>query len=375
MSKKMPVLIINSYAGSLVVAARQEGHPIVGSYEDSGYGLEIQRHNEPKLDYRDTVAGWPVKQDLRDTLVIAHPPCAAFSQQVSSAGCHCRGLDATKFQQTRTVLDYALRNRAAALAIESVPGALEGARQVHDEVANKYGYTVHRVLQDAASFVPQKRARAWFVFLPKGHTLQLPPLPSRDVTPHAIKHILAPENQGGPVYPWVLRGMEKQWEKLREFSPTVRRALISGSFGTGLLAAVIRRYLMTRGKTAAELGSVRDVAEKYVDKWQFMSNTPRLLDPDGQASTLTCTTWWLCEGRPLTALEYQRVMGFPDTYDLVGPGGLSKHPGYLSRGVCPPVARWILQGLQATVEGTAKRSWHRGLAGETLDLRPGRLIT
>jgi site-specific DNA-cytosine methylase len=379
MSKKLPVLIINSYAGSLTVAAHQEGHPVIGSYEDAAYGIKVQRHNYPKLDYRPTVADWPAEQDLSGTLVIAHPPCAAFSRQVASAGAHCRGCDAKKFGQTKQVLEYALRNKAAALAIESVPGALEGARAVHDDIARRFGYTVHRVLQNAASWVPQNRPRAWFVFLPKGGTLLMPPLPTERST---IKDILLPEKSPPKMrlpsletevaYPWVLRGMEKQLAKLKPFRPAVRAKLLDGSKGVGLLASVIRRHLITQGQSAERLGSVRDVAKLYVDKWQFMSNTPRLLDPSGLASTLTNTTWWLCQGRPLTALEYQRIMGFPDTYNMVGPGGMSQHPGYLSRGVCPPVARWVLQGLQATVEKHGWKNGHTCQAGETLDLRPSR---
>jgi site-specific DNA-cytosine methylase len=376
MSKKLPVLIINSYAGSLTVAAHQEGHPVIGSYEDAAYGLKVQRHNYPKLDYRPTIADWPAKQDLSGTLVIAHPPCAAFSQQVASAGAHCRGCDAKKFGQTKQVLEYALRNKAAALAIESVLGAVEGARAVHDEVAKRFGYTVHRVLQNAASWVPQNRPRAWFVFLPKGLTLLVPPLPEgRPV----IQDILLDQDTGliWPVYPWIIRGMEAQLAKLKTFHPRVRAKLIDGSWGTGLLASVIRRYLLAKagarlGEVARELGTVRDVAKLYVDRWQFIANTPRLLDPQGLASTLLANTWWLCQGRPLAALEYQRIMGFPDTYDMVGPGGMSQHPGYLSRGVCPPVARWVLQGLQATVEKHGWKNGHTCQAGETLDLRPSR---
>ena len=374
MSKKLPVLIVNSYAGSLTIAAHQEGHKVIGSYEDGGYGLKIQRHNYPNLDYRPTVADWPKTQDLSGTLVIAHPPCAAFSQQVSSAGAHCRGCDAKKFGQTKQVLEYALANRAAALAVESVPGALEGARTVHDEVASRHGYTVHRVMQNAASWVPQDRPRVWFVFLPVGVTLLMPPLPTgRPV----LSDILLPDSdvQRGtwPVYPWVLKAMVKQAALLKPFHSRVRARLLDGSEGVGMLASVIRRHLLAKGVEARELGDVRDVGKLYCEKGAFMSNTLRLLKPDGLASTLVCTTWWSVNGRPLTALEYQRVMGFPDTYDMITAGSLGAHPGFLSRGVCPPVARWVLQGLQATVtrqRGT--KGWHRCPAGETLDLRPSR---
>jgi site-specific DNA-cytosine methylase len=371
MSKKLPVLIINSYAGSLVVAAHQEGHKVIGSYEDAAYGFEVQRRNYPDLDYRPAVDDWPQSQDLSGTLVIAHPPCAAFSRQVSSAAAHCRGCDAKKFEQTKLVLEYAMRNRAAGLAIESVPGALEGARAVHDELAAKHGYTVHRVLQNAASWVPQDRPRAWFVFLPGGKTLRLPPLP--DGRRPRVADILD-DAVTSQAYPWVLRASEKQQALLMAFPPRVRQRLLDGSEGVGMLASVIRRYLLVKGHDVAELGDVRDVGKRFCAKGAFMSNTLRLLSPNGLASALLANTWWSVNGRPLTALEHQRIMGFPDDYDIVGPGGLSRHPGYLSRGVCPPVARWVLRGLQATVAGHVVRGggWHMVPAGETLDLRPSR---
>jgi site-specific DNA-cytosine methylase len=378
--KKLPVLILNSYAGGITVAAHQEGHKVIGSYEDAAYGLKIQKHNFPNLDYRPTVAEWPARQDLSGTLVLSNPPCAAFSKQVGSAGAHCRGCGAKKFGQTKLVLEYAMGNKAAALAIESVPGALEGAREVHDRLAAAHGYTVHRVFQNAASWVPQNRPRVWFIFLPMGQTLLMPPLPAgRPILSDIMLPAKAPARthlpdvEHEPVYPWVLKAMEKQRDRLKTFHPRVRVRLLDGSKGVGLLAAVLRRHLLAKGVEAQELGTGYDVSKLYCENGAFTSSSLRLLSPDGLASTLIGTTWWVVNGRPLTALEYQRIMGFPDGYDMVGPGGISQHPSYLSRGVCPPVARWVLQGLQATVtrqRGTT--GWHRCPAGEILDLRPSR---
>lgn len=372
MTKKMPVLIINSYAGSLHIAARQESHPVVGSYEDAGYGLEVQRANLPDCDYRPTRADWP-GQDLRRTLVIAHPPCAAFSAQSGSAGAHCRGIDAAKFQETKAVLEYAMTNRCAALAVESVPGALEGARAIHDRFAETHGYVVHRLVQCASSFVPQRRPRAWFVFLPRGRhkDLLVAPLPAGPAP--TLRSVLGAD---GPVYPWIARGMERQKRRLKEFiGGRVANEIMHGDHGEGILAAVVRRVLLC-SQSREEVGDLHEVARACSEYATFLSQSPRIVLSDGQASALIRTAWWVCEGRALTAGEYQRVMGFPDDYDVLGPGRLSNHIAYLSRGVVPAVARWVLRSLQATAAGErVGEGWLRCAPGATLDVRPGRIAT
>ena len=121
------VVVINSYAGSPTIAATQGGYNILASLEDGGYGLDAQRANFPNLTYVDNLP-WP-EADLTGMMVIAHPPCAAFSAQNNSAN---KGVDSTHFACTRRVIDYACLHNAAAVMIESVPGALEGARAFYD---------------------------------------------------------------------------------------------------------------------------------------------------------------------------------------------------------------------------------------------------
>src|SRR6267142_1576382 len=110
-----PVLVINGYAGSLTVAASQLGLEILGSYEDSGHGLEIQRHNFPNLNYVEKYP-WP-NLNLEGSLVIAHPPCAGFCAQNVNAPSRAttRGLDGTYFSQTKSVLEYSLAAKAIAV--------------------------------------------------------------------------------------------------------------------------------------------------------------------------------------------------------------------------------------------------------------------
>lgn len=386
--KKLPVLIINSYAGSLTIAAHQEGHPVIGSYEDAGYGLEVQRANFPKLDYRETVAGWPARQDLRDVLVMAHPPCAAFSQQnITKAA---RGLEAPKFQQTRTVIDYTLRNRCAGLAVESVCGAHEGARAAHDELASKYGYHVYRVLQNACSFgVPQWRPRFWAFFLPRGAGLRLPPVPNDFRPARSIYQRRGTEN-AHDVERW-----DRQLRMLmRAGGPKWVGRLAEGAEGYGSIVRPLQRRLEATERLAPEYrprggnvhaaGSLCATAQAWCcsehanNTTTFLCRVARLVDPDDLLGTVLGDAWWVWAGqdtgdgssRSFYEEEYKLAMGFPAGYDFraVRPRLLRT---FLSRGVCPPVARWVLQGLQLTAE--ARRSVPVACrAGETLDVRPTR---
>src|SRR5439155_6327803 len=139
------------------------GLPIRGSYEDAGFGLSLQMVNFPDLEFRATVDDWPDHQDLRRTIVLAHPPCSAFSRQTPKGR---TGIQSDAFACTKRVLSYAMRRGAVAIAIESVQPALEGAKAVHDGYARRHGYHLYRVLQNAISFgVPQWRPRFWAVFV------------------------------------------------------------------------------------------------------------------------------------------------------------------------------------------------------------------
>src|SRR5262245_39403415 len=133
----MRTLIVNTYAGSLLLGAdRIPGARIIGSYEDSGFGSWCTKTNqnlftqlEPEFRFIDDYAAWP-DQDLSDVNLIAHPPCAAFSNQNRSKT--KRGVNTDAFACTEKVLRYGMTNNAASISIESVMGALKGAWEVYD---------------------------------------------------------------------------------------------------------------------------------------------------------------------------------------------------------------------------------------------------
>lgn len=374
--KRTPVLVINSYAGSLVLGAKAMGHAILGSYEDAGYGLSVQRANFRDLDYRATTADWPAKNDLSDKIVLAHPPCAAFSSMTVSVQGH-HGIDAEKFQCTKRVLDYAMGHGAAGIAVESVMGAYLGAKAVHEAYAKQHGYHLFRILQNAVTFkLPQWRERFWCLFVRKDlrDTLDVQHYPE----PSTIADIL--EAEPTETEELLTRKWKEQRQRLTaDFgASTMLQLAVRRKYGTGALGAVLKRYLKEARGVQRDL---LDVSKQHVVWGAYQSNTPRVLDPAGYAPVLLHHSFWTANGRPLSMVEYKRIMGFPDTYRFEGRDAKLMR-GYLSRGVCPPVAAWVLDTLERNLNfprsyyqaGKPKPAVISVLPGGTADLRPSKKL-
>lgn len=383
MSGKPDVLIINSYAGSLTVGAHAAKFDVRGSYEDSGYGLVVQRENFPKLDYRPTYADWPKRQDLSSTIVLAHPPCSAFSQMtpryMEGQLEKLHGTGSGAFQCTISVLDYSMRNKAVAVCVESVPKALEGARGVHEAFAKKHGYDLYRVMQNAATFgAPQYRTRFWAIFVRRGATkgfaLQAPQVPVRRVEDIVHPNGTAIERDEEQYAEQVVR-LSARWD--RKFA----REALQGKWGYGPLAAILMRRLKQDGelmdvkvpvmKTGREYdaGSQNAVSKAFCLRGPFFTNILRVLDPKALAPTLLGCSWWALPGRTLNMEEYKLIMGFPADYKFP-PKSLRKFREYLSKGVCPPVAKWVLEQTAANLMGRAGRG-QQVEPGGTHDITPG----
>lgn len=346
--KDLDVLIINSYAGSLTLGASAVGLPIRASYEDVGFGLGAQMANFPNLEFRPTTADWPDKQDLRRTVILAHPPCSAFSNQTPRDG-NRKGTGSDAFACTKKVLKYGMENRALAIAVESVPAAMEGARVLHDHYARTGGYHLYRVLQNAVSFgVPQWRPRFWAVFVRQGAAPEamrwaLPQL-RRPVTVREVLEDVATE----PVLPDVQRRFDIQRQRLiDELSLTAGQVDRLLREETGQLHNILTRRFYP------DLDPI-DVKKKHCGNG-FVVKVLRLLDPDGFATTLLADSYWAYQGRPVSLPGYCALMGFPPDY--VWPARDRNHARmYLSKGVCPPVATWMLKSIVAHVEGHATGS-------------------
>lgn len=351
----MKTLIINSYAGSLTIAAQQEGAEIIGSYEDSGFGLPFQRLNFPGLDFKECTEQWP-RQSLKDAIVLAHPPCSAFSVQNSGnynipdeERHKYSGIGAEAFQCTVKVLDYAMGHKAKAIAVESVRGALEGARAVHDGFASKYGYHVFRLLQNAKSFgVPQDRPRFWAIFVRKDLLKNFAVLnPKLMFRPKVVKDCLDYLHKPEQVDAKLVHDLQRLRDSLSKAQ--IDLDILEGSQGFGMMQSLVKRWFKAIGYDEAPMD--REQLGRLCLS-TFTTRQARVLDPNGSASTLLKDSWWLVGGRNLTAREYKKMMGFPATYKV--PENLqSRLREFLSKGVCPPVARWIYRSIRHNLEDYA----------------------
>jgi site-specific DNA-cytosine methylase len=365
-SARPPVLVINTYAGSLLLACRALGVDVVGSYEDAGYGQEWQRRNFPELDglFASERKTWPDAR-LEGTVVIAHPPCAAFSVQRGGAKGNA-GVDSSHFACTVEVCEYAMGLGCEALAIESVQGALEGARHIHDAMATRYGYQVYRILQNAATFgVPQWRPRFWVIFVKDGYS---PFLPLHHVPRAATVRETLEDEDPGDEDPRLRTNGQREYlltEKDLDVE-TVDRIMAT----PGKLCSTIRRELELTDAVQNVSGEycLRPSSAKKDGKWRmgvWISETLVVLEPDGFCPTILHNSWFSYKGRAVTPDEYKALMGFPREYVLD-----AKYRQWLSKGVCPPVAEWVLDQVLRKVEGAEVTSGAMIVpAGEVADLQ------
>lgn len=327
------VLIINSYGGSLTIAASRLKLDILGSYEDSGFGLDVQRANFPTLAYVDKKP-WP-KQNLAGVMVIAHPPCSSFSVQFAGK----KGVHGDSFKCHEDVMNYALGQGCASLAIESVPAFLEGAREIHDQMCKKYGYNVFRVRQNAVTFgVPQWRPRCWVIFskMPEMRLWHVPKI-------RYVSDILLPKG----TEPFRNSGFKIAFQRLAEAGYPEERVF------SELLSGEHIGNLMTIGKKVLEIDDAGPNFELIRKRWnlggRFVVKLPRVLNPEAFATTIMHDSSFFVMGRELYREEYCKIMGFPPAYKW--PGQRQKDFRlYLSKGVCPPVAEWILQQMRENLE-------------------------
>lgn len=364
----MRAITINTYGGSLLIGAQLADVPVDASLEDSDFGTHIQRLNFPDLKIIKDVRYWP-DMDLSEHVVIAHPPCSAFSVQNNSKDRKGTGSDA--FSCTVRVLDYSMKHKAKVILVESVTGALDGAREVHDAWARDCGYYVFRILLNSVSFgVPQFRPRFWAAFVREDVVKGPWPIFFRpDVK--RLKDIMLPEDSIEAVDHGIDSALNKNitaWEQHNVPRETAR-AILSGQKGFGLVNSLI--------SGSSEYG-----------RWApggFRSKHVRLLDPEGFAPTVLLDSAWVWPAeqpddetsvrwrRPFVK-EYLRIMGFPDDYKMPQSYWKSKYKMYLSKGVCPPVAAWVLnqskwwfKSVTPTIDWSSAHAYME--PGQTLDLR------
>jgi site-specific DNA-cytosine methylase len=344
------VLIVNTYGGSLILGAKAIKANIIATMEDVAFGSDIQALNFPKIPRYEKRADWPEKfaTPWRDIDVVAHPPCSAFSSvNYSNKKTVTMGTTTPAFACHQAVIDYALSHKARSLVIESVIGAYEGAHEEYETNARKYGYHVTYIMINSVSCgVPQWRERVWVVYHKlKTFRVNLQP---KYVT---IKSVL--DDSGEPADFFGRASLHRAWEATRK--------LIKPTSPTGNMVTVLHKILDME-KT--------DVIKKYGFS-VYMNANPVLLDRDGFSPVLM-QDGRLCYGRrALSIEEHCAIMGFPRDYKWGRQ--LKKFRMFLSKGVCPPVASWIMQMVDKNVSGwTGKYTHEESDFGGVIELRPKR---
>lgn len=361
----MNVLVINTYGGSLLLAARAIRANIVASLEDHGWGSDLQRLNFPDVPLVERIEDWPesysqaaTTQQIHDTGdreaplpwteidVIAHPPCAAFSGQNSSKA--KRGTSTDAFRCHVQVIDYALGNGCRSLAIESVLGAYEAASETYEELGMRHDYSVTYLFLNSASFgVPQWRPRFWVIF----HRVKEPFRVELQPRYVALREILDPigttwELKGGP---------GRVWAEVQ--------SLVRDTWPEGVLPAVLEKvYEIPREP------NFRGARDKFNIRG-FTTSHVRFIKPEIFASVVLYDQTLAIGQRLLTVEEYCEVMGFPRDYRWGR--RINQFRLYLSKGVCPPVASWVLQMMDRNASGWQGNHTHEEMDfGGVIDLRP-----
>jgi site-specific DNA-cytosine methylase len=344
------VLVINTYGGSLLLGAKAVKANVVATMEDTGYGSDLQAMNFPKIPRYEKTADWPEKflVPWSKIDVISHPPCKSFSTMAARYNSHRGTADGGGFDCHRGVMSYALGHGCRSLAIESVMGAYAGGREEYETAATKYGYHVVYVFLNAVAFgIPQYRPRVWMIFTKRRKFFV-------NFKPKYVplQAVLDP----GPTTVPVFSDTKLLWEKTRP--------LLKGKNPIGHIFAVLQK------KFKIDYAGLR--AKYPMMTRGYLSGYVRFLDPTGFATTLLGDTTWAVGDRLLTIEEYCAIMGFPRNYKF----NVARHPNnygdarsYLSRGVCPPIAAWILKAMDLNASGWKGEFTHQSNDEGIIDLR------
>lgn len=371
----MRVLAINTYAGSLLQGASDLGNvEIIGSYEDKAFFQPVAKANFPNVDHRPARRFWP-QQDLSETIVVAHPPCSWASVQNSSAA--AKGLDAEAFFCTRQVLDYAMSNKAIAICVESVMGALPGAWIVHEKYARDHGYDCYRILENGCMFGAQWRERFWAVWIRRGAAR---PDWHITLTPkfQVVKDVVT-GYEDGPTCPGLELALTRLKSKLKgEMKLTDQQ--MSFLFDpqdpphptTWVIEVIWKNFINVAKDHFPE--------EKWYvhqDVGGFSTSVMKFIDPMGTAPVLLADSFWYYNGRILSEAGYKRIMGFPADYKFVQHGAKDYRNTMrmgLSKGVMPPIMTWLLDELGAHLGMHDHRSYDADRPSYALTCRPEHIV-
>jgi site-specific DNA-cytosine methylase len=371
----LKVLAINTFAGSILQGASDFGADIIGSYEDKGYMQPVAQANFPNVEHIGKRKDWP-DRDLSETIVVAHPPCSAFSVQTTSKS--AKGIDAAAFFCTTQVLEYALKNKALAVCVESVIGALPGAWVVHEKFAREHGYHCYRLLENGCMFGAQWRERFWAVWIRKGAGNEGQSDDwSISLTPkfQVVEDVLT-GHEDGPSPPGLDLALTRLKEKLTGelkltndqmeflFDPREHKT-------TWIIEVLYENFFKHPTHPLTE-----DKWYLHQDIGGFSTSVMKYLDPRGTAPVLLADSFWYYNGRVLSEAGYKRLMGFPSDYKFP----IVDRKDYrntmrqcLSKGVMPPIVTWLLDQLGAHL-GMHEKKYESNRPSYQLTCRPEHIV-
>jgi hypothetical protein len=244
------------------------------------------------------------------------------------------------------VINYGLGHHCRSVIIESVVGAYEGGQEEYEKLAKQYGYRVNYIFLNAVSFgVPQWRPRVWVIF----HRLKTFRV---NLKPHYV--LLKEALKAGPTPVEGMLGghMGKLWEGTRK--------ILKGKKPMGHIHQVLRREY--------GLSSYDELEAKFPHAHGYVSGHIRFVDPNWFSTAILGNTALAFEDRLLTLEEFCAIMGFPRDYQFGR--RVRQARMYLSKGVCPQVATWILKTVDRNLQGWTGAKTHETTEfGGVIDLR------
>jgi DNA (cytosine-5)-methyltransferase 1 len=301
-------------AGGSSTGLEQAGWRVIWAANHWPEAVAVHARNHPLTEH--------VVQDLHQAVwddvpapdvVWASPSCKGSSQAATRNLVNGKRGSGRKADAHRTtawaVVDAAETLRPRGLIVENVTCFQTWKLfDVWCAALRKLGYTLTLHLVDAADLgVPQDRPRL-IVLGGLGRRLGLP-------KPQARRSVARD----------VVRLSEGRWRDVRDCAAGVQRRVKRGA-GRG------------HGKTWLTQ-SVTGHAGRSLDRTLPVVTTQHQLGLVKNAGSRTLY-------RPFMLSEYAAGMGFPSTYDWNGVG-VSKGSEMLGNAVCPPVARWIAQQVEA----------------------------